>query len=420
MKRIVSSMLPPSLSDAQRENFRNVQLDALGVGLAAGAAPFLSIFLVRLGASGLQVSMVTAMPAITGLLLAIAAGRHLQTRTNVVPWLSTSRLLALLAYTLVGCVPLVLHQDRWVNATLVIWAVSTLPALLVNVSFSVVMSAVAGPRLRYELLSRRWSVLGFTNAVAVAVAGRVLDLIPFPVNYQLVFIVFSLGGLVSYYFAGRIRLPEQSPANAELEPSVPIGFRGYLSMLRSHGEFSRFVAIRLVYFLGATLALPLLPQYYVRVVEASDSWIGLVGTLQAGTMLIGYRLWTVESRSRGSRFVLLATTLGLTVYPVLVALTRRVQFIALLAGLAGIFQAGLDLVFFDELMKTIPAEKSALLVSVSLTLRYLATIAGPLLGTGMTNHIGIAGGLMVSSVIRFAALVLFVLTSRRADVSASA
>ena len=35
---------------------------------------------------------------------------------------------------------------------------------------------------------------------------------------------------------------------------------------------------------------------------------------------------------------------------------ERVEWVVLYAGLAGIFQAGLDLVFFDELMRTVPAE----------------------------------------------------------------
>ena len=43
------------------------------------------------------------------------------------------------------------------------------------------------------------------------------------------------------------------------------------------------------------------------------------------------------------------------------AITQRVELIAIYAGLAGIFQAGLDLVFFDELMKTVPLEYSATL-----------------------------------------------------------
>jgi cyanate permease len=78
-------------------NFRNVQIDAVGVGLASAAAPFLPVLLARLNASSFQVGLLTTMPSVTGLILALAAGRFLQTRRNVVPWFSLARLIVLAA-----------------------------------------------------------------------------------------------------------------------------------------------------------------------------------------------------------------------------------------------------------------------------------------------------------------------------------
>jgi hypothetical protein len=106
--------------------------------------------------------------------------------------------------------------------------------------------------------------------------------------------------------------------------------------------------------------------------------------------------------------VLLWSTLGLSIYPALVAATQRVELIALYAGLAGIFQAGIDLVFFDELMKTVPPEYSATFVSINQMLQYASSIFAPLLGTLLATSIGLEGALLVSSAIRFAGFGLFV------------
>ncbi len=413
MKPLHWSAAPDGLQPVQRANFLNVQLDALGVGLAAGAAPFLAVFLVRLGASNTQVGLITAMPAVTGFLLAIIAGQYLNRQRNIVRWLSASRLIALLAYTVIGLVPFISPPSIWIPSILAIWAASTLPSLLVNISFNVVMNAVAGPRLRYELLSRRWSVVGLTTAVAVAFAGQMLDIIPFPVNYQSVFVLFSLGGVISYVYARRIRLPEQAPAGAGDKDVPGMRLGPIVQEVRANPAFSSFVAIRFVYFLGSTLSLPIFPLFYVRVAGITDAWIGLITTVQTATMLVGYRLWTQESRARGSRFVLLSTTLGLSLYPLLVSLTRSAPVIATVVGVAGVFQAGLDLVFFDELMKTIPEGQSAMLVSIALSVQYLATIVAPLVGTLLAGRIGIATTLVISSLLRFTAFLLFALTSRQ-------
>jgi MFS family permease len=79
----------------------------------------------------------------------------------------------------------------------------------------------------------------------------------------------------------------------------------------------------------------------------------------------------------------------------------------LFAGLAGIFQAGIDLVFFDELMKTVPVKQSARFVSLAQSLQYLSMVAAPLLGTWLANHIGIGGALMVSALLRLVGFALF-------------
>ena len=60
----------PSNEDAlemQKRNFRYVQIDAIGVSISNVAAPFLPVFLTRLGASNFQVGLLSSMPGVTGM-----------------------------------------------------------------------------------------------------------------------------------------------------------------------------------------------------------------------------------------------------------------------------------------------------------------------------------------------------------------
>jgi hypothetical protein len=385
----------------------NVQIDAVGIGLANAATPFLPVFLTLMGASNIQVGLLTSMPAFTGLLLALLIGNFLQTRKNIVPWFSLARLMVVSSYALTGLVPFLVPREYAVSAVLLIWAAATLPQTMLAVSFSVVMNAVAGPEGRYELMSRRWSILGFTTAVTVALVGQILDRISFPLNYQVVFVGLSLGGLFSYYFSSRITLPDAEEVETTTGQPIRTRLKHYLDLIRSEPAFVSFTAKRFVYLSGSALAAPLFPLYYVRVVQASNSWIGIISTAQTAVLVVAYHLWTRQSRRRGSRFVLLSTTLGLSLYPALVAMTVRVELIALYAALAGVLQAGIDLVFFDELMKTVPAKYSATFVSLAQSFQYLSAVLAPLLGTFLANFIGIGGALIVSAIIRLAGFALF-------------
>ena len=397
----------------QKRNYRNVQIDAIGVGLASAAGPFLPVFLTLSKATNLQVGLLTTMPGVTGLILALVVGRFLQTRRKIVPWFSAARLVVLSCYALTGLVPFFVPEKHIVTAILIIWAFATIPQTMVAVAFSVVMNAVAGPQGRYALMSRRWSTLGLTSAITVAVAGQILDRVIFPLNYQLIFLGLSLGGLISYYFSSHILLPDAETPEQLSGGLSKEGFKTYARLIRNEPAFVSFSLKRFVFLSGVSLAAPLFPLYFVKVVQASNSWIGLISTSQTAVMLVGYYIWTRQSRQRGSRFVLLWTTLGVALYPALTSTTTSEQIIVLYAGLAGIFQAGLDLVFFDELMKTVPIQYSATFVSLAQSMQHLSTIASPLIGTYLASQIGIGGALLVSAGLRFSGFALFALGKSR-------
>ena len=397
----------PEQQETQKRNFRYVQIDAIGVSISNVAAPFLPVFLTRLGASNFQVGLLTSMPGITGLILAIIVGRFLQTRSNIVPWYSLSRLLVISCYALTGLLTFLLSKEYAVIATLAIWAFATLPQTALAVAFSVVMNAVAGPEGRYALLSRRWAIFGLTSVVMTFLVTRVIDLVDFPRNYEMMFLGLSAGGLISYYFSSQIKLPHQTPPVLAPSSSALDSARNYFSLIRGAPAFVSFATKKFVYFSAITLSAPIMPLFLVREVKATDSQIGTITMAMTFVMLAGYFIWPWASRKYGGRFVLLATTFGMIFYPALTAATPHVPLIILYAGIAGLFQAGLDLVFFDELMKTVPPEYGATFVSLAQSMQYLSAIVAPLIGTWLADWIGLGGALWVSAGLRLLGFILF-------------
>jgi len=400
-------MMKPPEQEVQKRNFRYVQIDAVGVSIANVAAPFLPVFLTRLGASNFQVGLLTSMPGITGLILAIIVGRFLQTRSNIVPWYSLSRLLVISCYALTGLLTFALSKQYAVIATLAIWAFATLPQTALAVAFSVVMNAVAGPAGRYALLSRRWAIFGLTTVVMTFFVTRTIDLLEFPYNYALMFLGLSLGGLVSFYFSRKIVLADQIPLVLAPSSSAFDSARNYFSLIRGAPAFTSFALKKFVYFSALTLSQPIMPLFLVREVKATDSQIGTITMAMTIVMLAGYFVWPWSSRKFGGRFVLLATTFGMIFYPALTAATPQVPLIIVYAAIAGLFQAGLDLVFFDELMKTVPQEYSATFVSLVQSMQYLSAIVAPLIGTWLADYIGLDGALWVSAGLRLVGFLLF-------------
>ena len=397
----------------QKRNFRYVQIDAIGVSISNVAAPFLPVFLTRLGASNFQVGLLSSMPGVTGLVLAIFVGRFLQSRKNIVPSYSLSRLMVILCYALTGILTLSISEGFAIIATLAIWAFATIPQTALAVAFTVVMNNVAGPSGRYALLSRRWAIFGLTGVIGTFIVTRLIDLIDFPVNYAIMFLVLSLGGFVSFYFSSKITLPDQVPPPIVRDVSPRKGIQNFFTLLKANPAFLSFSSKRFVYFSAITLGAPIMPLFLVHEIHATDGQIGTVNMALTSVMLAGYFLWPRVSIKRGGRFVLLATTLGAALYPALSAATPRIELIILYAGIAGFFQGGLDLVFFDELMKTVPADYSATFVSISQSMQYLSMILAPLLGTWLAGYIGLGGALWLSAGLRLFGFLLFLKSDRR-------
>jgi hypothetical protein len=399
--------VPQSSPEMNRRNFINVQVDALGVGLASAANPFLPVFLTRLGASTFQVGLLTTMPAITGLLLSIPLGQFLQTRRNIVPWFSAARLTVLSTYAFTGIITFFLPEYLSVIGILGIWALATIPQTILSITFTVVMNSIAGPAGRYELMTHRWSILGFTNAITALIAGQALDAMPFPLNYQVVFIALSAGGLVSYYFSSHLSLPD----NAQVQDEEVHTFREqageYIRRVLEEKPFITFTLKRFVFLTGTVMIAPLLPVYYVRELQATDSSIAFINIAANSTVIIGYFFWMQQSRRRGSRLVLLATTFGVSLFSVMTGLTRQVWPVPLYAAIYGIFQAGLNLVLFDELMKRIPAGYSASFVAVSQSIQYTSSVIAPLFGTWLAWQFGLSVALILGGAVSLIGFLLF-------------
>jgi MFS family permease len=410
LRHLLSQWVPLG-KDIQSQNVRRVLIDGIGVGIASAASPYLPVFLTRLGADNFAIGLLTSMPALAGLIFAVPLGQFLARRANIVPWYSGSRFLVQVCFTLTGLVPFFV-TDQAVLLILLVWALATLPQTIVNVGFTVVMAGVAGPEGRFYLMSRRWSSLGVTSAVVVAFAGLVLERIVFPLNFQIVFVVLSMGGLLSLAFSRRIELPPQKPPPPLPARSFRSRMTGWLELMRAHRKFVETVGSQFIYRFGLAFAIPLFPLYYVRVLNASDEQIGFIATVNGAVLLGAYFLWARVTKKRGIRFALLTTTLTIAFYPIVLAFAQHIALVILLAGLAGIFAAGIDLVLFDMVVASYPQDQAATFVGVQQTTVYVATFIAPLAATLLASSLSIPLALVVAGLIRLAGFGMFVLFGR--------
>ena len=383
--------------------------DSVAVGVVNAAAPFLPVLLVRLGASGAAIGLVTSLPAVAGALLAIPVGRWLQGRRDIVPAYSGSRLLTHTIYAPMALALWLLPGDIAIVAILVLWAVAMVPNTIGQVSFPIVMDGTAGSRGRYDLLGRRWAIIGLVTALTMAAGGQLLRVLPFPTNYELFLVVCASGGIGSFYFARRYVIPPQRPTALSARITPRAGFREVVAHLRSERPFAAFEIRALVYSAGIGLAAPLLPLFYVREVNAPDAVIGLIGAGQSLGALAGYVTWRLISRRNGRTAVLVPALLLSALAPAAFFAIHDQAVVVAVSVAAGFASAGAGLALFDELMRRVPMRLGVTFAAIDQTIQNSALIVAPILGGSLSTIIGIRPALVLASVVSLAGLGLFLL-----------
>ena len=410
----------PSTSDAMH-NAKVMRWDSVAMGVVNAASTYLPVLVARLGGSAFNIGLLTAIPAVAGFTLAIPMGQYLQRSARVITWYSLTRMLANLSYGVIALAVLLAPPEMMVPAIIAIWAIAAIPSTMGTVLFPVVMDGAAGPRGRLELMSRRWSIVGLTMAITVAIIGQFLDRIPPPANYAIAFMTFTLAGLVSYYFSRQFRIPRvEPPPVSEHRGSLAERIRGGLALVRSQPAFLDYSIRHLVYVAGTRLVLPLVPLYYVTVVDAPDAWIGIIATGQSLALIAGYQFWRRQSRLRGTRILLLVVLTVSSLFPAALSLTNQLIVVAALAAVAAFFTAGVDLILFDELMRTVPRQYGVTFVSIDTTLVNLATIVAPLMGAALVGLASIELALQLGAFISLCGVVMFVRAARRTGSAADA
>lgn len=400
---------PGELSIEDR-NIRYLVIDTAWQGLMMGGVfTFMSVFVVRLGASSLMVSLLTSLPAMLMVAFSIPAAQVVQRQENLVRFTNVVRIFHRGAILAIALLPFVMRRGYLVEVIVAIWALKTIAIAFLDSAWTAVVADVIPPRRRASVNGGRWALLSLVTAVAVAGYGYVLDRLTFPLGFQIVFLVSFVGGVAGMYYYGRIEVPAAVPhlVPAAERATFRERVRRYVRTFSGRPSFVRYVLTTFVLRFGLNLPAALYSIYWIRHLGASDLWIGWQATAGKLALIVGYFLWGRVATRRGHHVVLLACTVGVGLYPALTGAVPSQFWLPLVALVQGFFITGIDLSFFDTLLHVCPSDRRPSFIAVNSVFAHLAMALAPLAGSGLAERIGIRTVFLAASAIHVAAAVLF-------------
>lgn len=389
-----------------RANFRHLYADVSWFGLLAGSTmSFLAVFAARQGATGFEVSLLTAGPAVVNLLFSLQAGHWLEGRPLVrVTYLSS--VITRLGFVALIPLPWFLAARGQVWASIWITLVMSIPATLLAIAFNALFADAVPPDWRSQVVNRRNALLALSTILSSLLCGVLLDNIQFPLNYQIIFGLGAVGALMSSYHLARLRMPSEPPVRIGrllqdlARPGLlhfpdgirwPVGLRfltrsGGKPLLRLdilRGSFGSSMAAYFFFYACQYAGIPIFPIYYVRMLNLTDGEISLGTAAFYLTVLLASIGMSQMSRRWSHRQTLISGALMFGIYPLLLALAHGVTLYLAASLLGGIAWAITFAGLVNRLMERVPADQRPVYMAfhnLALNLGILGgSLAGPLL-----------------------------------------
>jgi MFS family permease len=405
------------LRDKTDRNIWYLYVEVFWAGIFMAVIAFNATYALRLGASNAMIGWLSSVPALLAIAVLVPAARLLETKSNRAPWLRGSLYLGRAAFIGAALSPWVI-RGRVAEAVVAVLILRTIPMTFYSAGFEPLLADVVPLRDRALVVSTRNIIQGVTIAACTFLFGKWLDVaagIPwavFPVNYQLLYIVGTVAGVLSAYFVAQIEVPETPViARTRVKRKAPARLRTLSDTVRAaareNRDFFRMMTNTFVFNFGAWLLGPLYIIFFVNQLRASDGWVGLNTTLAQIGVIFGYLLWRRVMDRRGISWTLRFTVPLSAGYAFLVAFFPNLNLILIWGILINLVNSGLNLSHGTALYLLCPAERRASYMAIFSTISNVGAFVAPMLGVALSAAIDIRWILLIGGVIRLLGAGLF-------------
>lgn len=398
-----------AVEHTEKTNFRHLVMDIAWFGLAlAATSRFLSIFAIRLGASATDLGIISALPS---LVLIVSSGLALWWRKRFNTSLTALQAPAFFfrtVFILPALTPFM--PPEWQIPWLILSV--TLPAIPQGIAgsvFLVLMRESISEKQITALTSRRQVSLNAGVAAGALGFGLLLESVPFPHNYQLMFVVAFLFALMSQWHVWRLHIlyPNNTHPNPTTVPESeekPVIEARPAGRIWTHPGFRFVIFAVLIMHLTFFSTIAIVPLHLVDNLNASESFVALFGMVE---LLAGMLIATQTDRIAryiGQRGLMGMGMIGAGLAAITIALAPNTSFTLISAALSGASWTAAVVGLFSYFYTRTPKEYMAQGSIAYQQLAGLGMFIGPLIGSTLADMgVTLVLVILVGAVMRFGA-----------------
>lgn len=347
----------------------------------AGIITFVPVIARRLGASPLQLALITAMPAL-GNFIALAASSYLQRHRKLpfmmLAWSIGRGLFVLMLFVTTPELFVLLVVAHWLIVSLCVTG-------YVEVISSIYPAAIRGRAMAYVRV-------GFTACATLMTPlfGQWLD----TWGYQILFPSAALFGVLSGLTFGQVKYEETLVATP----------RDWLTPLRLLGHDARYRVYSIAFSLyGAAMLLisPIIPLLLVDELNLSNAQVGWLGMINSIAWMLFYIVWGQSIDRRGGLWTIKINFVLTLVVPLAFFFAQDLWLLALAQIFLGITVAGTDLGWMNAIMQFARKEDIGHYTAAHAFLIGVRGAIAPFIGTALITleWIGLRGVFLLAALL---------------------
>ena len=410
-----------ALTDELRRHFRHLYWDIAWFGIVAGSSQaFLGVYVARLGATPLQMGLLNAGPALMGLIFTMPAGIWLR-RQPMGRAVFRAAAITRLQFLLWAILPSVLSAQGQVWSYLGLVLFFTIPATVLAIAFNAMYAAAVPIEHRQQVAATRNAVVSLVFVIASLSSGWLLNTLPLPLGYQIIFAVGCIGAAMSTYHLYQLR---NVTTASILEPQkfrssmgdlatgmaarTNVGLRVFsrgLNLLRVEvlqGSYGKVVTALFAFHFAQFMPIPVFPLFWVDEVHFTDWEIGVGTAVFHAALLLGSLQFVRFAKRFNNRQWSAIGALLLSFYPLMMAFSHNIPALVLTSILGGLAWSVTAATLGNYLLEQAPeGDRPAYLAWYNLALN-AAVLLGSLSGSFMAETLGIVPALLLAAALRAA------------------
>ncbi len=220
--------------------------------------------------------------------------------------------------------------------------------------------------------------------------------------YQACYVVAFIFILISIYIFSKF---DYNKIHKVTSVSIKNSFKHVLK----NKPYRKFIVSSTIFYFGWTMGWPLFSIYTIKNLGADEMWISVISVISTVSMFFSLIVWPKIIDKIGEGRVAFIATLGMSLTPILYAISSNLYILAVVSFVTGIFTSATTTVLIADLLRVSPEEDRFLYTAYyNISLNLMLAIS-PFIGQYISDCYGIIVALYVTAIFRLIGSISFFL-----------